>query len=385
MHNYVQNGFTAYFGRPPHLITRSPGRVNLIGDHTDYNEGWVLPAALNLGTWIATGPRTDGRLHTVAARMGQEDDVPLADLCPREGQPWTRYVRGVAALLQEAGCAPPGANLFIDGDLPLTGGLSSSASLELGVAVALTALAGCPVDRRALALLSQRAEHESVGVQCGIMDQLAVACGVAGHALLIDCRSYDVEPVPIPAGLRILVLDSAVPRTLATSAYNQRRAECEEALGQLRKLYPEARALRDVMPEMLHEAEQRGLLAGVPLKRARHVVGEDARVLESASFLRAGDGVAFGRLMYASHASLRDDYEVSVPEMDALVEIAHNTPGILGARLTGAGFGGSAMALAEAGRAEQALASIVERYRAQTGREGQGWVCSAEDGVMVAG
>ncbi len=385
MLNAIRISFTSHFGQSPDLVTRSPGRVNLIGEHTDYNEGWVLPAALNLATWVAAGPRTDGRLHTVAARLGAEDDAPLADLRPREGPPWTRYVRGVAILLQEAGCPLPGANLFIDGDLPLSGGLSSSASLELGVAVTLATLAGCPVDRRALALLSQRAEHESVGVQCGIMDQLAVACGVAGHALLIDCRSYDIEPVPIPAGLRILVLDSAVPRTLAGSAYNRRRAECEEALKQLRKLYPEARALRDVTPEMLREAEQRGLLAGIPLKRARHVVDEDARVLESAVLLRAGDGAAFGRLMYASHTSLRDDYEVSGPELDALVEISRQTPGILGARLTGAGFGGAAVALAEAEQAEQALTAIVERYRAQTGRPGQGWVCRAQEGVVATG
>ncbi len=373
--------FISHHGRSPTVIVRSPGRVNLIGEHTDYNGGFVLPAALNLATWVAAAPRGDGRLRTAAARLGESDDVPLDDLRPRNGPPWTRYVRGVAALLWEAGCTFAGADLLIDGDLPLSGGLSSSASLELGVAVALAELGGYPWERRAMALLAQRAEHEFAGVQCGIMDQFAVALGKAGRALLIDCRDLALEPVAVPEDVRILVLDSAVPRTLAASAYNRRRAECAEAVRQLQAVYPEVRTLRDVTLEMLAAAG----LSGVVLRRARHVVTENARVLACVAALSRGDLPAVGQILASSHTSLRDDYEVSGPELDALVEIASATPGVYGARLTGAGFGGSCVALAEAARAEEAAAAIVQRYRQGTGRSGQAYVCAAVEGVHRVG
>jgi galactokinase len=360
-------------------VVRSPGRVNLIGEHTDYNDGFVLPAALDLGTWVAAAPRDDGRLHTVAARLDACDDVPLDDLRPRGGPAWTRYVRGVAALLQEAGGILAGAELFIDGDLPLSGGLSSSASLELGVGLALADLAGFSIARRDLALLAQRAEHEFAGVMCGIMDQFAVAFGQAGHALLIDCRTLQVKPVSFPDTVRILILDSAVPRTLAGSAYNQRRAECQEAVRRLQGRYPKVQALRDATLAMLAAAG----LEGVVLRRARHVVTENTRVLESVAALRRGDVGLLGRLMNASHASLRDDYEVSGPELDALAEIANDTPGVHGARLTGAGFGGSCVALVAAAQAEAAADSIMDRYRERTGRPGQAFFCTPAQGVHV--
>ncbi len=379
----IAERFAAHYGTSPRVVVRSPGRVNLIGEHTDYNDGYVLPAALDLGTWVAAGPRADGRLRAFAARLGEGDETALTDIRPREGPPWTRYVRGVAALLAETGCALAGADLFIDGDLPLSSGLSSSASLELGVAAALVELAQCSYERRALALLAQRAENEYAGVQCGIMDQLAVACGQAGQALLIDCRSLAIEAVPIPGSVRILVLDSAVPRALAASAYNRRRAECAQAVHCLQAAHPEVRALRDATPEMLHRAAAAGLLAGRPLQRARHVVGEDQRVLETAAALRQGDMAAVGRLMLASHQSLRDDYEVSCPELDTLVEIALATPGVLGARLTGAGFGGAAVALVQAGQADDAAAAIIDRYRHASGRDGRAYVCRPAQGVRL--
>lgn len=371
--------YATHFGRPPTLVIRSPGRVNLVGEHTDYNDGYVLPAAVDLGTWVAAAPRGGGRLRTVAARLGEADNVSLHDLRPQAGPTWTRYVRGMAALLQGAGCVLPGADLLIDGDLPLSGGLSSSASLELGVGLALAALAGFSITPRDLALLAQRAEHTFAGVLCGIMDQFAVALGQAGHALLIDCRSQDVELVPLCDTLRIVVLDSAVPRTLAGSAYNRRRAECAEAVRQLQAVHPEVQALRDADLAMLAAAG----LEGVVLRRARHVVTENARVLECAAALRRGDLAALGPLLAASHASLRDDYEVSGPELDALVEIASGTPGVYGARLTGAGFGGCCVALADAARAEDAAAAIVQRYRQGTGRAGQAYVCAPAQGAHV--
>lgn len=379
MREQISDRFRRRFGREPQVIVRSPGRVNVIGEHTDYNAGWVFPAALEQGTWIAAAPRPDRALQTVARRMGAEDSADLGDLRPLEREGWARYVRGVAWLLSQQGCPLSGADLLIDGDLPLGSGLSSSASLELGVAVALATLAGCSWEPKALARLGQRVENEIVGVNSGIMDQLAVACGVAGHALLIDCRSYEVEPVVLPASVRLLVLDSAVPRTLAGSAYNQRRAECESAVRKLQAVAPEIQALRDVTPELLTESA--GLLSPVELQRARHVVDENQRVLEGVAALRRGDVRRFGRLMIESHNSLRDDYAVSGPELDLLVEIALETPGVLGARLTGAGFGGCCVALAEAGRAEEAAQAIAERYRVASGREGSAFVSRLSDGV----
>jgi galactokinase len=377
---HLQEQFTRSFGAAPEAIVRSPGRVNLIGEHTDYNDGWVFPAALDMGTDVAVRRRGDGVLRTVAPRMHGADEARLDDLRPREGPEWTRYVRGVAALLASNGCPIPGADVLIDGDLPLGAGLSSSASLELGVAVALMTLAGCPIDRAELARLGQRVENEIVGVQSGIMDQLAVACGVAGHALLIDCRSFDVERAPIPPTARILVLDSAVPRTLAGSAYNVRRAECESALQKLRAVQPGLRALRDVTPALLDLAGDR--LDDVELRRARHVITENGRVLTSIAALRVGDVARFGQLMVASHESLRDDYAVSGPELDALVETALDTPGVFGARLTGAGFGGCAVALVAARQAEAAAQAIAERYQEATGKVGAAYICAPSDGVQ---
>jgi galactokinase len=377
----LREDFAQAFGGRPALIVRSPGRVNLIGEHTDYNDGWVFPAALEMGTDVAARRHRERVLRVVAPRLGAEDEVPLDDLRPREGPEWTRYVRGSAALLRATGCAIPGADVLIDSDLPIGAGLSSSASLELGVAVALATLAGCVIDREMLARLGQRVENEIVGVQSGVMDQLAVAGGVAGHALLIDCRTLQTEPVPIPPDVRVLVLDTAVPRTLAGSAYNQRRAECESALRALQAVEPNLRALRDVTPDLL-TAEQ-GRLQGVELQRARHVVTENQRVLDSAAALRHGDVAQFGRLMSASHASLRDDYEVSGPELDTLVNIALETPGVLGARLTGAGFGGCAVALVAAQHAREAVVAIAESYRRVTGRTGSASICFPSEGTHV--
>jgi len=377
----VRTAFARVFGGDPDLIVRSPGRVNLIGEHTDYNDGWVFPAALNFGTDVAARRGGDRMLRVVAPRMAAEDQAPLDDLRPADGPQWTRYVRGSAAVLQEAGCDVPGAELFIDSDLPIGAGLSSSASLELGVVVALMTLAGCPIERPTLARLGQRVENDIVGVRTGIMDQLAVAGGVDGHALLIDCRTLETEPVPVPAEVRVLVLDSAAPRALADSAYNQRRAECETALRALRAVEPGLRALRDVTPQLL--SAHQGRLDEVPLRRARHVVTENQRVLDAAAALRRADVGRFGRLMADSHASLRDDYEVSGPELDTLVDLAAQTPGVLGARLTGAGFGGCAVALVTADRAQQAADVIAERYRSATGLPGGAVICTPSEGTHV--
>jgi galactokinase len=379
---HLRDQFDRAFHGQPDLIVRSPGRVNLIGEHTDYNDGWALPIALNVGTDVAARRRDDRILRVVAPRLAATDETPVDDLRPRQGPEWTRYVRGTAALLYETGCRIPGADVLIDSDLPIGAGLSSSASLELAVAVAFTTLADQPIDAAALARLGQRVENDIVGVRSGIMDQLAIALGVAGHALLIDCRSLRTEPVPIPPGVRILVLDSAVPRTLAGSAYNQRRAECEAALNTLRAVDPNLRALRDVTGELL--GEQGWRLTDVQLRRARHVVTEDQRVLDAVAALRRGDAHQFGQLLTRSHLSLRDDYQVSGPELDTLVDIALDTAGVLGARLTGAGFGGCAIALATTDHADRAIVTITERYRQTTGLPATGFTCTASDGTHIS-
>jgi galactokinase len=378
---HLHEHFARVFGAPPEVLVRSPGRVNLIGEHTDYNDGWVFPAALDLGTALAVRRRNDGVLRTIAPRLNGEDETHVDDLRPRNGPEWTRFVRGVTALLREIGCPIAGADLLIDGDLPLGAGLSSSASLELGVAAALMTLASYPIDRTALARLGQRVENEIVGVQSGIMDQLAVACGVAGHALLIDCRTFASEPVPLPPEVRMLVLDSAVPRTLAGSAYNQRRAECESALHKLQRVHPDLKALRDVSADVL--AAEGARLDPIELRRARHVVTENARVQNSVAALRAGDVARFGQLMIESHASLRDDYAVSGSELDMLVTVALETPGVLGARLTGAGFGGCAVALVRAAQAEIAAERCAAQYQQASGRIGTVYICAPSDGVSA--
>jgi galactokinase len=373
--------FDRTFHEEPDLIIRSPGRVNLIGEHTDYNDGWALPMALDLGTDIAARRRDDRILRIAAPQLGVADVISVDDLDPRRGSKRNYYVRGTAALLREAGCQVPGADLLIDGDLPVGAGLSSSASLELAVAAALAALADYAIDGVALARLGQRVENEIIGVRSGIMDQLAIALGVAGHALRIDCRSLEAEPIPIPSGVQILVFDSAVPRTLAGSAYNQRRTECEAALMALQAVDPNLRALRDVTASMLRRQAWR--LTDAQLRRARHVVTENQRVLEAATVLQRGDVGRFGQLLTQSHLSLRDDYEVSGTELDMLVEISASTPGVLGARLTGAGFGGCVIAIAATDRADSALKTIVERYRQVTGLPGDGFACAASDGTRI--
>ena len=355
---------------------RAPGRVNLIGEHTDYNDGLVLPMAIELGTDVRLVRRHDGVVRTVARRVGETDTRPVADLRPTSGPAWARYVAGCAEAVRSSGVDLPGADLVIDGDLPLGSGLSSSASLEVGVLLAFFAAAGVDVAPVDVALLAQRVEHEVIGVRSGIMDQLVVAAARAGSALLIDCRSLEMSPVPMPGGVDVVVFDTGVPRTLAASAYNRRREECGAAAAALG-----VAALCDVSPEQLGAAA--ASLDPVVARRARHVVGENARVHDAATALRGGDLAGFGRLMAASHASLRDDYEVSCPELDTVVDLASETPGVIGARMTGAGFGGCAVALVTADQASAAAASVVERYRTATGRPGEAWVSPAAQGAHV--
>ncbi|HVR70007.1 MAG TPA: galactokinase [Vicinamibacteria bacterium] len=374
-----RRAFRDLYGRDPRLF-RAPGRVNLIGEHTDYNDGFVLPIALDRDTLVAAAPRPDRRLRARSADHGEEGEIDLdAPPPPRRGT-WLDYVEGTARVLEERIGPVPGADLLVAGDVPEGAGLSSSAALEMAVAAALASLAGWRLDRRALALAGQAAEHRFVGTRCGIMDQLVSMLGEAGHALLIDCRSLETRPIPLPPDrAAILVFDSGVRHRHSSGEYNVRRAQCEEAAARLGALTPGVRALRDVAPDDL---ERHAAALGEPLRRrARHVVSEIHRTALAASALSRGDLAGFGRLMFASHASLRDDFEVSVPELDTLVQAARSAPGVLGARMTGGGFGGCTVTLAEAAQVEAAGTAIAAAFALRFGRAPAWFVTRAADGA----
>lgn len=375
----LRRAFSEAFGVAPDVIVRAPGRVNLIGEHTDYNEGFVLPVAIDRAIYIAARARADRQVRLVALDMGQRAEFTLDAIVRDEAALWSNYVRGVALFLQEAGYALRGLDGVIQGDVPRGAGLSSSAALEMAAAMAFQATSGLALERVQMALIGRRAENEFVGVQTGIMDQFISALGRRDHALWIDCRSLDYRLVPLPADVRIVVADSGVRRGLVASAYNQRRAECEEGLRRLAERLPGIRALRDVSVEAF-EAHQ-DILPEPVRRRVQHVVYENQRVLDAVAALERGDLAAMGRLMDASHTSLRDLYEVSGPELDALVEIARSVPGCLGARLTGAGFGGCTVNLVEQ-HAVSAVAAAIERdYPARTGRTPRVYICRAVDGA----
>lgn len=366
--------FRETYGRPPSLIAEAPGRVNLIGEHTDYNLGYVMPVAIDRTVAVAAAPRDDGLVRVQAADYEQGDefraDAPRR--FPHGG--WRNYVRGVAWALLDAGHALRGADVLIAGDVPQGTGLSSSAALEVAVGGALAEVSGLTCDGRSVALAGQRAENGFVGIQSGIMDQLASALGQANHALFIDCRSLDVEPVPLPdpAQVAIVVIESGVARKIEETAYNRRREECDEAARLLG-----IASLRDA------DAATLDRLPGEIYRRACHVISENKRVLQAAEALRTGDIAAVGRLLYESHKSLRDDFEVSTPELDLLVDLARRTEGVFGARLTGAGFGGCAVSLVATPALAQFGPAVVEEYRRRTGLPAQMHVCAAVDGLRV--
>jgi galactokinase len=348
--------FRATFGGDPVGVAIAPGRVNLIGEHTDYNDGFVLPMAIDRCTTIAFRARGDGVLRVRAAGRDKVRDIPIAGLAPGVVRGWPSYVAGVAWAMFEHGITVPGADLLIDSDLPSGAGLSSSAALEVATHLALTCLAGLGWSAVESAVLTRKTEQEFVGVACGIMDQLAVASARAGHAMLIDCRSLDTEYVPLPESVSIVVMNSGVRRALAGSAYNDRRAACERVAAVVAAGHPGVTALRDVTPAALDDV--RGSLPTADLARATHVVDENIRVIAAVESLRAGDLPTVGELFNASHDSLRDLYEVSGPELDTIVAAARRDPRCLGARLTGAGFGGCAIALVESAAAAAFTADL---------------------------
>ncbi len=343
------DAFQTQFAAAPAAWVRAPGRVNLIGEHTDYNDGFVLPMAIAHDVRLALAPRRDRAVRIFSLNFQQRDRFSLDALQPAAAAPWSNYLRGVAWALQDAGFHLAGFDAVLEGDVPVGSGLSSSAATELAAVAAFRVASGLTLDGVQAAQIGQRAENEFVGVKCGIMDQFISSLGQRNHALLIDCRSLDYQPVPLPPGVQFIIADSTVRRGLVDSAYNERRAQCEEGARLLG-----VRALRDVNPDQFQR--QAPSLPLLVAQRCQHVIEENARVLQSVAALRRGDVAAFGRYMDASHASLRDLYAVSHPALDALVEIAHTAPGCLGARLTGAGFGGCIVSLA----ASEAVPAVVE-------------------------
>ena len=371
------------------LVVRAPGRVNLIGEHTDYNEGFVLPAAIDRDVMIAARGRRDRAVRVRSLNYGEAVEFTLDGIAYDRDHIWSNYVRGTLKVLAESGAPLCGMDMVVTGDVPAGAGLSSSAALEVATAVAARAVAaraaaGFDLDGRDLALKCQRAENSFVGVNCGIMDQLASALGKAGHALFIDCRSYEYEPVPLPCDYRIVICDTGVRRGLRDSEYNLRRSQCEEAVRLLRRDRPDVRSLRDVSPEDLPDLEDH--LPTPARERARHVVLENDRVLRSVGALRGGHVDMFGGLMVESHASLRDLYEVSCPELDAMVEVTLDMPGVAGARMTGAGFGGCTVNLVRDDAVDEFRRTVLARYMrtvdpSRLSSEPQVYVCRAEDGA----
>ncbi len=345
---------------------RAPGRVNLIGDHTDYNEGFVLPLAIGLGCLVRATPRSDGVVHVTSLDLGEDVSVSAdgADE-PSEVEPaWGRHAAGVVRALANRGRSPLGLDAVVSSTVPLGAGLSSSAAFEVALALALCDAAGLTLARVELAKACQEAEALATGVQVGIMDQLASLSGRRGNALLIDCRSLEIEPIPLPPRLTVVIMHSGVRRTLAESAYGERRRTCEMVAARLG-----VPALRDALPEQVADEP-----------RARHVVSENARVLKAARALSDGAIDELGPILEASHASLRDDFEVSTPELDALAEELV-AAGAVGARLTGAGFGGCVVGLASRDTADAVVEKAAGRYWARTGRQPRAFVCRPEDGA----
>jgi galactokinase len=374
----LKDEFIKLYGREPRIF-RAPGRVNLIGEHTDYNDGFVFPAAIDLFTWVAIAPREHRRLSIRTENLHDQIEFSLDSPAPIPPRQWTSYVRGVARALEEGGYPLQGANLLIHGEVPLGAGVSSSASLEVAVATALLANSGRSIECRRLAQICQRAENQYAGARTGIMDQLASSCAVQGSALLLDCRSLEFCPLALPENLRLVICNSMVSRELASSAYNTRRAECEQGVRILAGLIPGVRALRDVTFEQLEE--HRAALPEIVYHRCRHVVTENARVLTASIALKKNLLDVLRGVMADSHRSLRDDFQVSCPELDFLVDLAQSIPGVHGARMTGAGFGGCTINLVHSDFVNVFRAQISSDYERTFHVKPDIYVCNAAGGA----
>jgi galactokinase len=372
--------FASHFGATKNVrIFRAPGRVNLIGEHTDYNDGFVLPAAIDLYTWTAIAPRTDHILSIFSENFLETAEIDLDEPSPKPRDHWTDYVRGVAIMLQKAGVPLRGANMAIYSSVPLGSGLSSSAALEVSIASALLAVSGHTLALSDVARICQRAENEFVGARVGIMDQTASCVGATNKAILLDCRSLKYELLPMPAGVTMVICNTMVKHEHSGGEYNDRRAQCEEGVRNLRKFYPEIKALRDVTLSQL-EAHRMDLPELI-YRRCHHVVSENERVLQTVDAWHKGNWKEIGRLMAESHLSLKRDYEVSSRELDLLVEAATGRPGLIGARMTGGGFGGCTINLINSADVSNFTAAVGAAYKKVLAIDPEIYVTTAGAGV----
>jgi len=358
---------------------RAPGRVNLIGEHTDYNDGFVMPAALDFSTWVRVSPLEQRKLKIFSEHFNEEVEVDLDAQRLTARRRWSDYPIGVAVTLERAGYRLRGATLRIRSDVPIGAGLSSSAAIEVATACALVANSGLNIDPRELALICQRAENEFVGARVGIMDQFVSLFGQAQKALLLDCRSLEFKLLPLPDNVRLIICNTMVRHALASGAYNERRAQCEEGVRHLAKFLPNVKALRDVTIEQLEQYCEG--LPDVVYRRCRHVISENARVLAASEALERHDLDRFGRLMFESHVSLRDDYEVSCKELDVMVELAQRFKWVYGARMTGGGFGGCTVNLVRQEKAEEFREQVAREYEYITRLKPEIYICVAANGA----
>lgn len=381
--------FYQEFGQQPTLLACAPGRVNLLGEHVDYNDGLVLPVAIDRTVRLAAAPTDDDLINLIALDLNQISSFNLMDLQKKvdlngDALPgWAQYAAGVAWSLQQEGLRVKGVKVAFTSNVPIGAGLSSSAAVEVGFAVLWQALGGWRIDPLRLAQICQNAENHYVGLACGLMDQFASACGKQGHALCLDTRSLEWRAVPLPQNTAIVIADSGVRRNLTQSGYNDRRAACEQAVLSLRQFIPELHSLRDVETTLF--AAYAPYLPEDVRKRAEHVVKEIHRVNSALNALARDDQRTFGALMYSSHNSLRNLYDVSTPELDILVDLARTLPGCIGARLTGAGFGGCTVNLVVSDLSHEFITGLQEGYMSSTGRKVQVYLCQASHGAHIIG
>jgi len=377
----LKQKFAEVFGGEPEVY-RAPGRINLIGEHTDYNDGFVMPAAIDRYTWTAIRSRVDQKVRLHSTNLSTTEEFDLSEVDPVPSGGWLDYPRGVAIVLKAAGYDIRGADILISGEVPIGGGLSSSAALEVSTAYALLDQSAIQTDLTNLAKLCQRAENDFVGMRCGLMDQFAACHGVAGNALALDCRSLEYDLVEIPADIALLICNTMVKHELAGSEYNSRRADCEEGVRVFSRRDLAVVALRDVTMDELDR--RRSELPERIFWHCRHVITENERVQKGVVALKAGNIEAFGSLMYESHRSLRDDYEVSSPELNLMVQIASMQKGVIGARMTGGGFGGCTVNLVEREEAESFTQAVSKEYESRTGLAPEIYLCNAAGGVERA-
>ena len=378
--NKIQQKFEQTFSEKP-LIVRAPGRVNLIGEHTDYNDGFVLPAAINKAIYLGVTKREDDQIHLVSIDLN-ESFVGSVNKLEKTAQHWTLYILGVVEQLQKAGKTVGGFNLVFSGDIPLGAGLSSSAALECGVAFGLNELYSLGLDRVTMVKMAQAAENEFVGVKCGIMDQFASMMGKKNAVIQLDCRSLDYTYNPIEMeGIEIVLFDSCVSHSLASSEYNTRRSQCEQGVKLIQQKYPEVKNLRDATQDMLDELVKDQ--DPVVYRRCRYVVQENRRLLEGCEDLKRGDVAAFGKKMFATHEGLSKNYEVSCPELDFLIDAVKDQPAVLGARMMGGGFGGCTINLVKKEAIPQLIEEVSAKYEAKTGKQPKVYVAETEAGVDI--